>query len=292
MGAMALIPDVSNYQGHVDWNAVLASGRVGGICKATEALSYVDPTFAANWAALKTLGATKGAYHFAQPASTVPEVQADKFLSVVALPDPADLLVLDIEVGTGDLSKWALTWLDRVLAKTGIRPWLYSYGPFIRDHLTDARLADYPLWLAAYSSKAPPAPPPWKTWQLWQHTDRATIPGIRTLCDESTGTLAAPAPPPPATPPPKEVAGVNITAAQIGPVNLDGDGHGWVPIPAPLERVMFVACRGSAPARDGAYWAVLTWDVNDSGPETIVTLYGAPGETAVVYYKTLDQETP
>lgn len=30
---MALIPDVSNYQGQVDWKAVLGSGRAGGICK-------------------------------------------------------------------------------------------------------------------------------------------------------------------------------------------------------------------------------------------------------------------
>lgn len=192
-----LIPDVSSYQGAVDWKAVLASGRAGGIVKATESLGYVDPTFAPNWATLGQLGAVRGAYCFAQPAKAVPEATADKFLTVVGTPKPADILVLDLEVGGGDLSRWALTWLDRVLAKTGVRPWLYSYGPFIRAHLTgDRRLADYPLWIAAYSNTAPACPPPWTSYVLWQHTDKANIPGIRTPCDESTGLNVAPGPVP------------------------------------------------------------------------------------------------
>jgi lysozyme len=189
---MALIVDVSNHNGNVDWKAVLASGRAGGICKATEALGYVDPTFAANWAALKNLNATRGCYCFAQPAKAVPEATADKFLTVVGPTKPGDILVLDLEVGTGDLSAWALTWLDRVKAKTGITPWLYSYGPFIRAHLTsDRRLADYPLWLAAYQTSPPACPPPWTSFVLWQHTNAANVPGITGPCDESVGTPPA-----------------------------------------------------------------------------------------------------
>lgn len=189
---MSLIVDVSSYQKQVDWKAVLASGRAGAICKATEALGYVDPTFAANWAALGSLGAVRGAYCFARPDKAVPEVTADKFLSVVGPTRPGDILVLDLEVGTGDLSHWALTWLARVEARTGIKPWLYSYAPFIRAHLHDSALAAYPLWLAAYSTKPPAAPPPWKGWTLWQRTDKASVPGISTPCDESIGTIPMP----------------------------------------------------------------------------------------------------
>jgi lysozyme len=290
---MMLIPDVSNYQGAVDWKAVVASGRAGGICKATEALSYVDPTFAANWLALNSLNAVRGAYHFARPGQTVPEVQADKFLSVATGPAPGDLLVLDLEVGTGDLSKWALTWLDRVLAKTGIRPWLYSYGPFIRAHLMDPRLATYPLWLAAYQAAPPACPPPWSSYQLWQRTNAASISGIRTPCDESVGTLTVPGPAPAPAPLPaatsQEVTGVRITAGTIPVAALDDQGHGWVPVPAPLAQVMFVATQGSAPARDNAYWPPVAWTVNDSGPVTIVDLYGQPHQATVVYYKLLEE---
>jgi hypothetical protein len=85
------------------------------------------------------------------------------------------------------------------------------------------------------------------------------------------------------------VTGVRITAGMIGPVNLDPNGKGWVSIQAPLERILFVEERGSAPARDGGYWNNVSHDVNDSGPETIVTLYGAPGEEVVVYYKLLEE---
>lgn len=101
----------------------------------------------------------------------------------------------------------------------------------------------------------------------------------------------APAQPaPPKVPIPlKEVTGVRIASGMIGPVNLDPTGRGWVSIQAPLERIMFIEERGSAPARDGGYWAVLNHDVNDSGPETIVTLYGAPGEEVYVYYKVLEE---
>jgi hypothetical protein len=33
----------------------------------------------------------------------------------------------------------------------------------------------------------------------------------------------------------------------------------------------------------------VTWDVNDSGPETIVTLFGEPHQGTVVYYSVLEE---
>lgn len=109
----------------------------------------------------------------------------------------------------------------------------------------------------------------------------------------NAGTFLSPPAPPAAPRPPiplKEVVGVRIASGTIGPVNLDNTGRGWVSIQAPLERLMFIEERGSAPARDGGYWTVLNHDVNDSGPETIVTLYGAPSEEVYVYYKILEEE--
>lgn len=104
--------------------------------------------------------------------------------------------------------------------------------------------------------------------------------------------LPVPAPEQPAAPAPinKEVTGVRIFAGMLGPVNLDPNGRGWVSIQAPIDRIMFVEERGSAPARDKGYWANVSHDLNDSGPETIVTLYGAPGEEVVIYYKVLEEE--
>lgn len=189
------IPDVSNYQGLVDWAQVVASGRAGGIVKATEGTNFVDGQFIRNWTALAKLGVVRGAYHFARVGSSKPEQQAQRFLSIVATWKPTDLLILDLEVGDADLSGWALGWLRTVRQTTGVTPWLYSYGPFIRAHLTDPALAAYPLWIAAYQTTPPPCPPPWKTYGLWQHTDRAVIPGIADPCDESVGTINPPTPP-------------------------------------------------------------------------------------------------
>lgn len=186
------IPDVSDYQGDVDWNAVIRSGCSGGICKATEGTSFTAKTFARNWATLGALNVVRGAYHFARPGRSSPEAQADYFLR--ALGDswkPGDLLVLDLEDGAWNLDVFALKFLDRVEQRTGLLPWFYSYAPFIKVHITDPRLSRYPLWLAAYTSRVPAAPAPWARWYLWQRTDKASIPGIKGACDESVGDPGA-----------------------------------------------------------------------------------------------------
>jgi lysozyme len=189
------IPDVSSYQGIVDWRQVLASGRAGGICKATEGTNFVDGQFIRNWSTLGGLpDAMRGCYHFARVGSSLPAQQADRFVSIVRTVKPGDILVLDLEVGDGNLSSWAGEWLAEVQRLTNLTPWIYSYGPFIRQHLTDPALAQFPLWLAAYQSTPPACPPPWKSYRLWQHTDRAIIPGISGPCDESIGRFDTPTP--------------------------------------------------------------------------------------------------
>ena len=48
-GAAAPGPDVSHYQGSVNWASVKAAGVGFAIAKATEGSSYVDAQFKANW---------------------------------------------------------------------------------------------------------------------------------------------------------------------------------------------------------------------------------------------------
>lgn len=297
MAAQIRIPDVSNHQGPVDWSIVLASGAAGGICKATEGMTYLDPTFAKNWAALGALGAIRGAYHFARPTAGSGEAQADRFLAVVGSWRATDLLVLDLEVGDGDLSSFALTFLDRIRARTGLTPWFYSYGPFIRAHAGARRLAEYPLWLAAYSSRPPTAPPPWTNWQLWQRTDKATIPGIRTPCDESIGALptAAVEPPPTAAhtetvPIPVhdfEETAVKQTMMHIGPLDGNGNGYGdWQPGLGRDPNIVAVTLLGPSPPDDG-YWPQQA-KVNLSaqprgGMARVVVRGGTPGDTVTAF---------
>src|SRR5450631_2984882 len=48
--------DVSHYDGAIDWPTAKANGIDFAFVKATEGATYVDTTFASNWAAMKAAG--------------------------------------------------------------------------------------------------------------------------------------------------------------------------------------------------------------------------------------------
>jgi lysozyme len=184
---MILGIDVSDYQGNVDWNAVAQSGRQFAFAKATEGTNFVCRTFAGNWAGMQAAGLIRGAYHFARPDSNSPEAEADFFLQQVGDLSPGDLLVLDLEAGSGDLSAWASAWLQHVYEQVGFRPLLYSGSWFLSPHRCTSNdfLGQHGLWLAAYQSEMPSPPPGWPVLAFWQHTDAASVPGVGGGCDQS-----------------------------------------------------------------------------------------------------------
>lgn len=289
------IPDVSDYQGTVNWTQVIASGRAGGICKATEGNNFTAKTFVGNWVTLKALNARRGAYHFARPDQSSGAAQASRFLSVVQSWQPGDLLILDLEAGGGNLSAWALDWLRTVEKLSGLTPWLYSYGPFIRQHLGDPALARYPLWLAAYQTSPPPCPPPWTSYQLWQHTNSAQIPGIAGPCDESVGTLPDLTSPSPTPVQPVvgavhdfEEATIKQTMMHIGP--LDSDGCGWADWQPGLGRdpnPVALVLLGPSPPDDRGYWPqqskVILAAQPRGGALRVTVRNGTPGDTVTCF---------
>lgn len=86
--------DRSNWQTVGPW-----TGLSFGIAKATEGLTYHDPTFRANYNAMHAEGVHKGAYHFFHPQLDG-AAQAHFFLDFVQ-PSPGDILVADIEILVG-----------------------------------------------------------------------------------------------------------------------------------------------------------------------------------------------
>ena len=173
--------DVSDYQPNVSWQAVATEGIVFSFVKSTEGATLVSQTFARNWAAMKAAGIQRGAYHFFRPASSV-QGQIDLFLKTVKL-EAGDLpAVLDLET-TGGLSAdqlcdRAAIWLEAVEKATLMRPIIYTY-PGFWDNLGTKRLADYPLWIAHYTTAEEPwVPGGWKTWTFWQYSDTGTVSGI------------------------------------------------------------------------------------------------------------------
>lgn len=184
--------DVSNWQGHVDWGAVRRSGRLFAFAKATEGMTFVDDTFAANRQGMAQAGLTlRGFYHFARPDRNSAAAEADHFLRTVGPLGRGEVAVLDLEVapsaGVGD---WAAEWLGRVAQATGRTPVLYSYQSYLYS-IPTARLTQYPLWIADWGrndgtiSESPPATDRWARWTWWQYTSNATVPGVSGRVDDS-----------------------------------------------------------------------------------------------------------
>jgi GH25 family lysozyme M1 (1,4-beta-N-acetylmuramidase) len=90
--------DRSNWQPVGPWAANLTFG----IVKATEGISFADPTFAYNWSNLKVEGKIRGAYHFYHPALSAAR-QAAFFVQTVSAHglEAGDLLVSDSEITSG-----------------------------------------------------------------------------------------------------------------------------------------------------------------------------------------------
>ncbi|HYH80763.1 MAG TPA: GH25 family lysozyme [Longimicrobium sp.] len=182
--------DVSHYQGRVDWRAVEEAGIGFAFLKATEGVTFTDPTFRAHWAALGETRILRGAYHRFR-AGRDAAAQAEHFLAVARLGEGDLPAVLDVETtdGVSDarLIRGARTWLEAVERRTGARPIVYTRPGFRRTHLGRA-LDDYPLWIAEYNVDSPST----GTWSFWQHSQQGRVAGIQNIVDldHFNGSLA------------------------------------------------------------------------------------------------------
>lgn len=190
--------DVSKFQGVIDYKTVGASGKMSfAFCKATDGNLAVDSQFKANWNGIKSIGLVRGAYHFAQPDMSMndPIIEADHFVDTVGPLDPWDMLSLDIEkagsVPAGpNFTNWVITFLERVEQRTGVRPIIYSGGPFFNQYggvVTEdmmRRLTRFPFWLAAYVTHPENyIPNIWKHlgWIFWQRSGDVAAAGDTVL---------------------------------------------------------------------------------------------------------------
>lgn len=191
--------DVSHYDGTITWATAKANGIDFAIAKATESTTYVDPTFAANWAGMKAAGVVRGAYHFFR-ANADPVAQANHFVQTVGALEAGDLpLVLDLETADGQsgatIGANAVKFLDAVTAATGKTAMVYTSPGFITGTIgaPPAGLGRYTLWVANWGVSCPNVPGPWSTWAFWQRSSTGTVPGVpATAVDLNTfnGTLA------------------------------------------------------------------------------------------------------
>lgn len=178
--------DISHHNEKVDL-PLIAKSQAFVFLKATEGLSYVDPTFAARWLGLKLSGAKRGAYHFFR-ADKDPIIQARHFCETVGELEENDLpLVLDMETMDGKRAGAVIIaaqiFLDEIERLSGKTPIIYSGHSFIVELNLPVSFAKYPLWLARYTIVTPAAPAPWKDWMFWQYSENKKINGVSGDCD-------------------------------------------------------------------------------------------------------------
>ena len=199
-GSVVYGVDVSGYQGSsINWSAVHNAGRVFAFAKASEGTGFTDSSFAHNWPGMRSAGVLRGAYHFFRPG-TDGVAQADHFVDVINangglaagdLPPVADVEVSDNMSAQTVISRLH-AFLDRVQARTGRVPLIYTANFFWGSYLGNPNFTGYPLWVANYGPSCPYLPNAWGDWQFWQYSDNASVSGIPGGVDgdEFNGTLA------------------------------------------------------------------------------------------------------
>jgi len=173
-----VVVDLSHHNADPDFSSArTAGGIVGVIHKATQGLTFTDPTYARRRSQALDAGLLWGAYHFGTASDGVQ--QAEYFLDLVQ-PTADTLLVLDFEAnpqGPSMTLEEARAFVVHVNDATGRYPGLYS-GHYIKDLLgttTDPVLANCWFWLSQYGPTAV-VPLNWPVWTMWQYTDGAMGP--------------------------------------------------------------------------------------------------------------------
>jgi lysozyme len=177
--------DVSAYQGTINWQKV-KNMREDSIhisfayIRATQGILQVDPYFDRNWRECQKAGIPCGAYHYFKP-KFAGKWQAIFFLQNVTLNKGSLPLAVDVEE-LGDVTPEKMRqelndFLKEITLKTRTKPIIYSGLKFYRDNL-EGYFDNYSLWLSNFDNPELTVSPntPWK---FWQHSDRATIDGIR-----------------------------------------------------------------------------------------------------------------
>jgi GH25 family lysozyme M1 (1,4-beta-N-acetylmuramidase) len=227
--------DVSAYQPSINWSSVAANGAKFAYIKATEGTTYASSTFASQYNGSYAAGLIRGAYHFATPNTSSGAAQADYFVAHGGgwsndghtLPP-----LLDIEYGynatcwglsQASMVSWISAFSNEVLAKTGIRPAIYSTTDWWSQCTgNSSAFPKNPLFIAHYTSASSPAPLPasWSSYSIWQWADSGTFPGDQDVFNGSaaaltllaTGGLGAPIATPTANAAATLTAGTSLTA--------------------------------------------------------------------------------
>jgi len=187
---------------HLNSKTTLPSLKAKGITfiffKATQGITYIDPTFNTSWQEAKAIpGLIRGNYHFFDPRFDGVE-QAKHYLSLGVnynvpgcLPPWVDVedLVGSTPEETAQLNKWvADNWqlaverlndfLGYVKSETGRVCGIYTYNNYPKAYFHGTKFPDNPFWLSSLQAKCPvrydtgAMPEFWQNTYRWQNSDQ------------------------------------------------------------------------------------------------------------------------
>lgn len=188
--------DISNWQNNINLSVIKTDFI---IVKSSEGIGWTDPSFKKLFKAAKATGKKLGVYHFARPtANNDPVEEADSFISSIKTENVIGnaILVLDWEAENKHNTEWAKKWLDRVYAKTRVKPFIYMSESVVNAYNWSAIAnAGYELWVAKYRDSkndynfdmslagTPPSVKYWKSYKMWQWTSSGRLDGFNSNLD-------------------------------------------------------------------------------------------------------------
>lgn len=194
--------DVSSWQSELDLSQVVCDFV---IVKATEGTDYINPYCENHFQKARKLNKKLGFYHFARNSINSAEAEADYFISNTKNYFGIGIPILDWEDAVEDVH-WALTWLQIVERKMGVKPMIYMSESVVnRYDWANVAKAGYGLWVAKYKGNDPiynydltnSGPEPnvrhWPFYAMWQFTSTGRLDGynFNLDCNVFYGDLAA-----------------------------------------------------------------------------------------------------
>ncbi|MQN00507.1 MAG: LysM peptidoglycan-binding domain-containing protein [bacterium LCO1.1] len=189
--------DVSHWQGTIDWNKVKAAGIQFAIIKAggSDAGTYTDSKWEANYKGAKAAGIPIGAYYFVGKdcvTAAAGKADAERFIQILKGKQLEYPVYMDNEAQPAS-AKAGITEATIAFCETmeAAGYFVGIYGSAVsgfKERMDDSKLTDYAHWVAQYASKCS-----YKgNYGIWQYSSKGKVDGISGNVDLDYGYIDYP----------------------------------------------------------------------------------------------------